>query len=303
MKAASSLSGAASALAQDKVALVSLAILLTLIAMALLAPWIAPQNPYDPAAIDVLDAELPPAWVAGSDMRFLLGTDTQGRDLLSTILYGLRASLTIGLGAVALQAMLGVLIGTFAGYFGGRLDAALMRLADVQLSFSTLMVAIVLLALLQGMFSTEWYHRYALVSLILVIGVAEWPQYARTVRASALAERKKEYIEAARVLGFGPLRIMFRHLLPNCLSPILVISTLQVANAIIAEAALSFLGLGMPITKPSLGALISSGFETLFSGAWWISALPGLALVLLILAVNLLGDWLRDTLNPRHYRG
>ena len=202
-----------------------------------------------------------------------------------------------------LQAFLGVSIGLVAGYFGGRLDNLLMRLADIQLSFSTLMVAIVFLAVFQAAFGTSLYERLAILMLILVIGIAEWPQYARTVRASVLAEKKKEYVDAVRAIGLGPLRIMFRHILPNTYSPILVISTVQIANAIVSEAALSFLGLGMPVTKPSLGSLINSGFEFIFSGSWWITMIPGIVLVVLVLVMNLLGDWLPRPAEPEALQG
>ena len=214
-------------------------------------------------------------------------------------MYGLRISIVIGIFAVLLQAVLGVAIGLTAGFAGGRVDAALMRLADIQLSFSTLMVAIVALALFQALFGAELYERLAIVMLVCVIGAAEWPQYARTARAGVLAEKKKEYVEAARVMGYSPLRVMARHILPNTLAPITVISTVQVANAVVTEAALSFLGLGMPVTRPSLGSLIHIGFDHIFSGAWWITVFPSLALVALALSVNLLGDFLRDALDPR----
>ncbi|MBY4678612.1 ABC transporter permease [Marinobacterium arenosum] len=289
---------------RDRVAQISLAIFVLYAVMALFAPAIAPYDPYDPSQIDILNSEIPPSWdEAEGDENFWLGTDAQGRDLWSTILYGTRVSLMIGLCAVALQAVLGICIGLVAGYFGGRLDSLLMRLADVQLSFSTMMVAIVVLAVFQATFGTELYQDLAMIMLILVIGIAEWPQYARTIRASVLAEKRKEYVDAARVIGLRAPRIMFRHILPNTLSPILVISTVQVANAIIAEASLSFLGLGMPVSEPSLGSLISSGFEYIFSGSWWITVIPGVVLVALVLVMNLLGDWLRDVLNPKLYKG
>ena len=287
---------------RDKVAMVSFATLLLMVLVSFSAPLIAPFDPYDPAQIDIMDSDTPPAWQAEGDPRFLLGTDAQGRDMLSTILYGTRISITIGLFAVLLQSVLGIALGLAAGYFGGRLDSLLMRLADIQLSFSTLMVAIIVLAVFQASFGTELYDELAIFMLILVIGFAEWPQYARTVRASVLAEKKKEYVDAVRVIGLGPGQIMFRHILPNTLSPILVISTVQVANAIMSEAALSFLGLGMPVNKPSLGSLINSGFEYILSGSWWITAFPALVLVLLVLVINLLGDWLRDVLNPKLYK-
>jgi len=288
---------------RNPVAVVSMVVFLLIAAAAFLAPVIAPYDPYDPGSIDIMNSEYPPAWVNGSLPEFVLGTDDQGRDLWSTILYGTRLSLLIGICAVALQAFLGISIGLIAGYVGGRLDSLLMRLADIQLSFSTLMVAIIFLAVTQAMFGTDTFNRYAVVFLIAVIGVAEWPQYARTVRATVLAEKKKEYVDSARVLGFGPMRIMVRHILPNSLSPIFVISTVQVANAIISEASLSFLGLGMPPSQPSLGSLISSGFDYIFSGSWWITAIPGVVLVVLVLVINLLGDWMRDVLNPKLYKG
>lgn len=287
----------------SKVAMFSFAVFAVYLLLALLAPLIAPYNPYDLALLDIMDSEIPPAWQADGEQRFLLGTDAQGRDMLSTILYGTRISLMIGICAVILQAFIGIVVGLCAGYFGGKIDSVLMRIADIQLSFSTLMVAIIVLAVFQAAFGAERYSELALPMLILVIGIAEWPQYARTVRATVLAEKHKEYVDAARVMGFRPIRIMVRHILPNSLSPILVISTVQVANAIISEASLSFLGLGMPVSEPSLGSLISSGFDYIFSGSWWITTIPALVLVLLVLVMNLLGDWLRDVLNPKLNKG
>lgn len=288
---------------RDRMAKICFAAFCVIALVSVLAPLIAPHDPYDLARIDIMDSELPPIWEEGSDERFILGTDAQGRDLWSTILYGTRISLLIGVCAVALQAFLGIVIGLVAGYVGGRVDSLLMRIADIQLSFSTLMVAIIVLAVFRAAFGAESYQSLALFMLILVIGIAEWPQYARTVRAAVLAERRKEYVDAARVLGLSSRRIMFRHILPNTLSPVLVISTVQIANAIISEASLSFLGLGMPPSKPSLGSLISSGFEFIFSGSWWITIIPGIVLVGIVLVINLLGDWLRDVLNPKLYKG
>ncbi len=288
---------------RDKVAMFSFAVFLAFFIAAMLAPWIAPTNPYDLMSIDIMDSELPPSWMAEGVPQFWLGTDDQGRDIFSTILYGSRLSLMIGFCAVALQLFLGIVIGLSAGYFGGRIDSFLMRFADVQLSFSTMMVAIIVSAIFKASFGGEFYSQYAVLMLIVIIGVAEWPQYARTVRASVLAEKKKEYVEAARVMGFRSPRIMFRHILPNCLSPILVISTVQIANAIMSEAALSFLGLGLPVDQPSLGSLISIGFNYIFSGSWWITAFPGIVLVTIVLVINLLGDWLRDVFNPKLYKG
>ncbi|MED5504509.1 MAG: ABC transporter permease [Pseudomonadota bacterium] len=288
---------------RDKVAMTSFTVFMMFLVLALAAPILAPTDPYDLTSIDIMDSELPPSWMEDGDERFVLGTDEQGRDILSTILYGSRLSLTIGFLAVGLQLVLGIIIGLSAGYFGGRIDSFLMRFADVQLSFSTMMVAIIVSAIFKASFGSDFYSQYAVAMLVVIIGVAEWPQYARTIRASVLAEKKKEYVEAARVMGFKAPRIMFRHILPNCLSPILVISTVQVANAIMSEAALSFLGLGLPVDQPSLGALISIGFNYIFSGAWWITAFPGIVLVTLVLVINLLGDWLRDVFNPKIYKG
>ena len=287
---------------RDKVAIASSLAFLLFALLALFSPLIAPFDPYDLQQLDLMNSELPPIWVVDSDPRFLLGTDDQGRDLWSTILYGMRVSLLIGVCAVLLQSTIGIVIGLVSGYIGGKVDSVLMRIADVQLSFSTLMVAIIILAIVKSSFGGETYSDWAIVILILVIGLSEWPQIARTVRSSVLGEKEKEYVDAAHVMGFGPIRIMFKHILPNCLSPIFVIATVQIANAIITEAALSFLGLGMPVTQPSLGSLISIGKEYLLSGSWWITLIPGLFLVLIVIAINLMGDFLRDVFNPRLYK-
>jgi peptide/nickel transport system permease protein len=238
----------------------------------------------------------------GSEM-FMLGTDIQGRDLLSTMIFGLRVSLLIGVGAVLFQAFVGILVGLVAGFFGGKLDSFLMRLADIQFSIPYLIVAIFAMAIFKLAFGIGRYEDLAELLLIIIIGLSQWPHYARTVRASVLGEKNKEYVEAARVIGINRRQIMFRHILPNTLTPVLVISTIQVANAIMSEAALSFLGLGMPITKPSLGSLIRAGFEYIFSGSWWITFFPGILLVIVVLVILLLGDWLRDVLNPKLYKG
>jgi peptide/nickel transport system permease protein len=288
---------------RDKVAIISFAILLILIVTAIFAPLIAPYNPYDPNNIDIMNSEIPPVWMPDGTKDFILGTDSQGRDILSTMIYGMRISMLIGLGAVVLQALIGVTIGLIAGYKGGKLDSFFMRMADVQLSFSYLMVAIFFSAILQAAVGVAKFGQIAIPFLIIVIGFSDWPQYARIVRASVLAEKKKEYVEAAKVAGFPATRIMWRHIFPNTLSPILVLSTIQVANAVMSEAALSFLGLGMPVDRPSLGSLINSGFEYIFSGAWWITVFPGILLVVLVLAINLLGDFLRDVFNPKLYKG
>lgn len=276
------------------------AILLGIIAIAAaLAPLIAPQNPFDLASFDVLDAELPPFWLEGAEPRFLLGTDAQGRDLFSAILYGTRISLLVGVLAVAIQAAIGVPLGLMAGYVGGRADSLVTRAADIQLSLSTLMMAIIALALFRAGLGGESLSRFAVPLLVVVIGVAEWPYFARTARASTQVETAKEYVRAARALGGSSPFIVRRHILPNILSPLIVVATTQIAGAIMAEAALSFLGLGMPVTKPSLGTLIRSGYDLMFAGAWWVTVLPGLVLIGLLVSVNVLGDALRDALDPR----
>ncbi len=287
----------------DPVAICAGTVLFVLVMMAVFAPWIAPQNPYDLLQLDIMDSEMPPSWSPGGDDRFLLGTDAQGRGVLSTIMYGTGISLLIGIGAVIVQGILGITLGLIAGYKGGWVDAFLMRLADIQMSLSTLMIAIIVLALFSAAFDASTYADYAIFMLILIIGIAEWPKFARTVRSSVLGEKNKEYVDAARVIGLPARKVMWGHILPNTLTPVLVISTIQVAEAIMTEAALSFLGLGMPVDRPSLGSLIRSGFEFIFSGSWWITLYPALVLVALILALNLLGDWLRDVLNPKLRRG
>jgi peptide/nickel transport system permease protein len=276
------------------------AILLAAIALAALAaPLIAPQNPFDLASFDILDADLPPFFLDGSDPRFLLGTDSQGRDLLSAILYGTRISLTVGVLAVAIQATIGIPLGLLGGYVGGKVDGLIARVADVQLSLSTLILAIIALALVRAGLGGETLGRLAVPLLVLVIGLAEWPYFARTARAATLVESAKDHVRAAKALGAGDAAIVRRHILPNILSPLIVVATTQVASAIMAEAALSFLGLGLPITQPSLGTLIRSGYDLIFAGIWWVTVLPGLTLVSVLLAVNVLGDSLRDALDPR----
>ncbi|MDX2317612.1 MAG: ABC transporter permease [Hyphomicrobiaceae bacterium] len=276
------------------------ALLLAVVALAsLLAPLIAPQDPFDLASFDLLDAELPPIWQQGSDARFLLGTDAQGRDLFSAILYGTRISLLVGILAVVIQAAIGVPLGLLAGFFGGRVDVLVTRAADIQLSLSTLMMAIIVMALFRAGLGGQALSQFAVPLLVLVIGLAEWPVFARTTRAATLVEVAKDYVRAARSVGSSDRAIVQRHILPNILSPLVVIATTQVAGAIMAEAALSFLGLGMPVTKPSLGTLIRSGFDLMFAGAWWVTVLPGLVLIGALISVNVLGDALRDALDPR----
>jgi peptide/nickel transport system permease protein len=275
-------------------------VLLAVAAIAsLAAPLIAPQDPFDLASFDLLDAGLPPIWLEGSDPRFLLGTDAQGRDLFSAILYGMRISLMVGVLAVAIQAAIGVPLGLIAGYRGGRVDTIITRAADIQLSLSTLMMAIIALALFRTALGGEALGQFAVPLLVLVIGIAEWPYLARTARAATQVEAAKDYVRAARALGASDSAIVRRHILPNIASPLIVVAAIQVAGAIMAEAALSFLGLGMPVTKPSLGTLIRSGYDLMFAGAWWVTVIPGLVLVLLLISVNVLGDGLRDRLDPR----
>jgi peptide/nickel transport system permease protein len=276
------------------------ALMLSGIALAaLFAPLIAPQNPFDLGSFDVLDAELPPAWLKGGDPRFPLGTDAQGRDLLSAILYGTRISLVVGVLAVAIQAVIGILLGLVAGMVGGRVDSLIARGADIQLSLSTLMLAIIALALFRAGLGGESLGTFAVPLLVLVIGVAEWPYFARTARAATQVEAAKDYVRGARALGASHATIVRRHILPNILSPLIVVATTQVAGAVMAEAALSFLGLGLPVTKPSLGTLIRGGYDLIFAGTWWVTVLPGLVLVSLLMAINVLGDTLRDALDPR----
>lgn len=270
---------------------------------AALAPLLAPQNPFDLASFDVLDAGMPPSWLAGSNSRFLLGTDAQGRDLFSAILYGTRISLIVGLLAVVIQAAIGIPLGLLAGYAGGRADTLVTRAADIQLSLSTLMLAIIALALFRAGLGGASLSRFAVPLLVVVIGIAEWPYFARTARAAAQVEAAKDYVRAGRALGSSSFAIMARHILPNILSPLIVVATTQVAGAIMAEAALSFLGLGMPVTKPSLGTLIRSGYDLMFAGAWWITVIPGLVLITVLISVNVLGDALRDGLDPRRRGG
>jgi len=267
--------------------------------MALFAPLIAPHNPYDLKSLSLLDSNLPPAWAKDGDPRFLLGTDDQGRDILSTILYGLRASLLISILAVTLALTLGVSLGLLSGYIGGTLDAIIMRIADVQLTFPAILTALLIDGIASTLLKSRISENSELIILVIAIGLSYWVQYARTVRSVTLVEKNKEYVQAARLIGLSKIAIMFKHVLPNVMSPVLVLATINLALAIITEATLSFLGVGLPPTEPSLGTMIQIGNKYLFSGSWWMVAFPGITLALLVLAVNLLGDWLRDALNPR----
>ena len=266
---------------------------------ALFAPWISPQNPFDPASLSLLDSYTPPVWQAGGSWQYVLGTDDQGRDILSTLLYGSRISIAVGLASVAFAAVLGIGLGLIAGYFGGRTDAIIMRIADIQLTFPSILIALLIDGSVRSAFDGITRENSAFQILVISIGLSFWVQYARTVRSSTLVEKNKEYIQAARLIGLHPIKIMFRHVLPNVMGPVLVIATINLALAIILEATLSFLGVGMPPTQPSLGTMINTGNNFLFSGEWWMVLFPGLYLAVLVLAVNLLGDWLRDALNPR----
>jgi peptide/nickel transport system permease protein len=273
-------------------AVVGLCILVVLLASALLAPAIAPQNPYDLAVLDIMDNLLAPGERLGSGAVSVLGSDDQGRDMLSAILYGLRISLAVAAISVAAAAVIGGSVGIVAAYLGGRVEAVVMRIVDLQLSFPAILVALVLLAV---------FGR-GVDKVVLALVIVQWAYYARTVRGSALVESRREYIEAARCLALPPLRIVFRHLLPNCLAPLIVVATVQVAHAIALESTLSFLGVGVPVTEPSLGMLIAKGYNYLLSGKYWISTFPGVALVAAIVAINLVGDRLREVLNPRNTR-
>ena len=284
---------------QSKVVVAAGVLSFVLIGAALLAPLLAPQDPYDLRSLELLNSDMPPAWSERGDHRFLLGTDDQGRDILSTILYGLRASLAIGIASVLLAVALGVTLGLVAGYAGGRVDSFIMRIADVQLTFPAILTALLIDGVALAIFKNYRMDGSKFWILVISIGLAYWVQYARTVRGVTLVERNKEYVEAARLIGLSSLKIMFQHILPNVLSPVLVIATINLALAIITEATLSFLGVGLPPTEPSLGTMIQVGNKYLFSGSWWMVAFPGLTLALLALAVNLLGDWLRDALNPK----
>ena len=281
------------------VTVVAALITLVMFAAAVLAPWIAPTDPFNPATNFLADSLTPPRFAADGDPRFLLGTDDQGRDIWSAILFGLRVSLMIGAGGVALAGAIGVTLGLIAGYAGGWTDAVIMRIADVQLTFPTILIALLLDGVAQALLKGSRHHGTAFGVLIVSIGLSFWVQYARTVRASTLVEKNRDYVQAARLIGLSPIRILVRHILPNVMGPVLVIATINLALAIITEATLSFLGVGLPPTQPSLGTLIRIGQNFLFSGEWWIVTFPSLTLAVLVLAVNLLGDWLRDALNPR----
>ncbi|MBX9748287.1 MAG: ABC transporter permease [Roseococcus sp.] len=273
----------------SKIAVGGLVVFTIIALLAIFAPWITPQNPYDLAQLDIMDGRLEPGAVGSGGMVHWLGTDDQGRDMLSGIIYGLRISLTVGVGSALIACLVGASLGLLAAYAGGRTDSVIMRLVDLQLSFPTILAALMILAFLGK----------GIMNVVIALVIVEWAYYARTVRGSALVERRREYIEAAQCLALPTSRILFRHLLPNCLPPLIVVGTIQIARAIALEATLSFLGLGVPITEPSLGLLIANGYEYMLSGKYWISFYPGIALLVTIVSINLMGDHLRDVLNPR----
>ncbi|MEL6621243.1 MAG: ABC transporter permease [Pseudomonadota bacterium] len=284
---------------QSSVTMVAAVITLIVIIGATFAPFLAPHDPFDLTQVSLIDARIPPIWMDGGDSRFLLGTDDQGRDMLSAIMYGARISLAVGVASVLLAASLGIVLGLLAGYVGGWVDSIIMRVADVQLTFPAILIALLIDGVATGLIGKVDKENTAFTVLVISIGLSFWVQYARTVRSSTLVERNKEYVQAARLIGIPSIIIMLRHVLPNVMGPVLVIATINLALAVITEATLSFLGVGIPPTQPSLGTLIRIGNDFLFSGEWWITIFPGVALAVFVLAVNLLGDWLRDALNPK----
>ncbi|MGB0667952.1 MAG: ABC transporter permease [bacterium] len=272
---------------------------LILFLSALFANWLAPHQTLDVKTLDLMNAFYPPLWEEGSDSRFLLGTDDQGRDIFSAIMFGLRISLGVGFASVILSAALGTVLGLISGYFGGKLDSFIMRVADIQLTFPAILIALLIDGIVGSLLPKSVYNEVKIYVLVMAIAASQWVNFARTVRGSTLVEKNKEYVQAAKVIGIHAVGIMIKHVLPNVTGPVLVIATLSLALAILTEATLSFLGVGVPITQPSLGTLIRIGQQYLFSGEWWMTIFPSLALVILVLAVNLLGDWLRDALNPK----
>ena len=275
--------------AESPVAVVSFVVVVLIVAVALFAPWLSPQNPYDLAQLDIMDGRLPPGAKSPEGWTFWLGTDDQGRDMLSGIMYGLRISLGVGVGSALIACVIGTALGLTAAFAGGKVDGSIMRLVDLQLSFPAILVALMILAFLGK----------GVMNVMLALVIVEWARFARTARSAALVEARREYMEAARCLALPRWRLIFRHMLPNCMPPIIVIGTILVARAITLEATLSFLGLGVPITEPSLGLLIANGYQYMLSGKYWISFYPGIALLVTIMAINLVGDQLRDVLNPR----
>ncbi len=279
------------------------ALLLALFAIVSVgAPWLAPHTPFDPATVSLIDSMTPPAWLADGSWTYPLGTDDQGRDILSTLMYGSRVSLLVGLAAVLLAMTVEITVGLLAGYVGGWFESVTMRIVDIQLTVPSILLALMIDGVARVMAPREIHHNLAIYTIILAIGAANWPSFARVARSRAMVEKNKEYVQAARIIGVSHLSIVLRHILPNAMAPMLVIATIDLGLAVLAEAALSFLGVGMPPTQPSLGTLIRIGGNFLFSGNWWVFVMPAVTLVLFVLSVNLLGDWLRDSLNPRLHR-
>ncbi len=284
---------------RSPVAIVSTVVVLICVVGAFFSGWLAPHDPFDLASLSLMDSFKPPAFMADGDIAYPLGTDDQGRDVLSGIMYGARISLIVGIFSIGFAIVVGVVVGLVAGYFGGLVDSLLMRVADVQLTFPSILIALLVDGVVRAVLPRDFQERSELYVLIFAIGIARWPGFARTVRGSTMVERGREYVMAARVIGLSSMRIMATHILPNVLGPVLVIATISLGQAILDEAALSFLGVGLPPTKPSLGTLIRVGYDFLFSGEWWVTIFPGVALAAMVLSINLLGDWLRDALNPR----
>lgn len=286
-------------LINSPITVVSLIIIVLMVTACAFAPIFAPHTPFDPATISILDNNLPPVWEQGSDPRFLLGTDLQGRDVLSAMLYGGRISLLVGLGAVALSVFIGMTVGLVAGYFGGLIDSILMRIAEIQFAFPPILIALLFNGFLKASLPAAIFAKASVSIMILAIGLAGWVQFARIVRASVLVQRGQDYVTACHAIGLPTLTIILRHITPNILGPVLVLAMLQIAVAIVTEATLSFLGLGTPLTQPSLGALIQIGSQYLFSGIWWVVIFPGVMLLVMVIVFNLVADWFRDYLNPR----
>ena len=284
---------------KSKIAVISTIVFLTILICSTFAELIAPYNPFDPVNVSLLDAFTPPVWVDGGSTNFLLGTDQQGRDMLSTMIYGSRISLIVGFASILFAMLLGTFLGVTSGFFGGRYEIIVMRFTDVQLTIPSILMALLVDGVARGFISKSLHNDMAIYVLIFAIGISEWPQFARVTRAATLVEKNKEYILASKIIGLSNFLIMFKHILPNILRPVLVIATIGLALAIITESTLSFLGVGVPPTTPSLGTLIRFGNDFLFSGEWWITFFPAIFLVVLALSINLLGDWMRDTLNPK----
>ena len=284
---------------KSKIAVISTIVFLTILICSTFAELVAPYNPFDPVTISLLDAFTPPVWVDGGSANFVLGTDQQGRDMLSTIIYGSRISLIVGFASILFAMLLGTFLGVTSGFFGGRYEIIVMRFTDVQLTIPSILMALLVDGIARGFISKSLHNDMAIYVLIFAIGISEWPQFARVTRAATLVEKNKEYILASRIIGLSNFLIMFKHILPNILRPVLVIFTIGLALAIITESTLSFLGVGVPPTTPSLGTLIRFGNDFLFSGEWWITFFPAIFLVVLALSINLLGDWMRDALNPK----